>query len=163
MPRGSSYNEHPPPVQDNLRVIREILIEKSSDDLERELPGLINTVQTQSIASEETIRYVIGVSFTNKRTCLDYWIDRVILPSDLSEHEVRVEKEAINSNHMYVTFCYPPDPEFDGVALRGILLATVEDRIHSTDQEDADDENRPFFKRFYNALRSGYHAFLEEF
>lgn len=125
----SSENHYEPP--DDYDEIRTILLEKPTEDIERELPGLIDTLSTHSIDSDETIRFVVGVSFTTHGTCFDYWVDRVIRREGNGHIVSQPVKQPINENHSYVKFCYPPDQYFDAATLKGALLATVETHLDS--------------------------------
>jgi hypothetical protein len=49
------------------------------------------------------------------------------------------EKEPIDPNHPYLIFAYPPDPQFDGEVLRGVVLAAIEDRIRSSREPEMQD------------------------
>lgn len=125
--------EHPTQGFDE---IRQILLGKSSDEISRELPGLIETVQTQSLGKDDTKRYLIGISFSKRGTCFDYFIDRVIDVDHQENHNVEVIKEPVSSEHQYITFQYPPDQAFDGAALRGVLLSTIEREVEDQSHEE---------------------------
>lgn len=133
---------------------------KSGDDIERELPGLLEIVRTPEIGTDETIRFIIGVSFTANQNCFDYWVHRVLRPQDGSHLRTRTEKEAIDSNHPYITFTYPPDPQVTGDVIRGILLARIETRVHSNDLNAGEDNQG--LGRFRDALIAGYRTFRQE-
>jgi len=152
-------NQVPSPDQDRSKspeeyeMIRKILLGKPAFELGHELPGLIDTVERQSLGGEETIRYLIGVSFTTQGTAFDYWIDRVIDPDQIDGYRVETIKDPINYDHKYVTFFYPPDPEFDAETLRGALLATVEDRLEDLDIEDHDGNSTGIVERLIRKVR----------
>jgi len=145
-----------------LEKLRESLRRKSGTTIEHELPGLINVIQTQEIASDETVRYIVGVSFTARQTGFDYWIDTVVVPHERSEYRTRTVKEAIEPDHQYVTFLYPPDPQFNGEVLRGILLSRLESRLHSTATPEDEPDDSGGVERVTHAIAAGYRAFWTE-
>ena len=137
---------------EEYEMIRDILLGKPAFELGHELPGLIDTVERQSLGGEETLRYLIGVSFTTQGTAFDYWIDRVIDPDPIEGYRVETIKDPINYEHKYVTFFYPPDPEFDAGTLRGALLTTVENHMSDSDLGNGE-EKSGLIDRFMNTVK----------
>lgn len=116
--------------------IREILLNKSPQDLSRELPGLIDKINSPSEDLGEIIRYAVGVSFSKNGSCFDYWINAIITLEDRDDYRTHSMKDPVTSSHDYVTFFYPPDPYFDAQTLRGVLLAAIEEQNVSFTQVD---------------------------
>lgn len=151
IPSSQSERSVPP---ERYEEIREILRQKTPEELDRELPGLIETVGTHSIGSQVTVRFVVGVSFTHQGTAFDYWLDRVIDAGDDRGLVIEEEKQAIDDDHRYVVFCFPPDRQFDAAGLRCALLATVEARIHEAEFAPEEPPSRSLLERFSDAIRA---------
>lgn len=100
----------------------EELLEKSPDDLGRELSGLTEQLAEIARGAEDTRETLVGVSFTGNGTCLDYTVHRVV------ETDGRVEtvKAPVSDSHRYVRFSHPPDPNVDAGAIRGRLIEAIE-------------------------------------
>ena len=116
--------------------IREILLNKSPQDLSRELPGLIDEINSPSEDFGEIIRYAVGVSFSKNGSCFDYWINASIAIEGRDDHQTHSMKDPVTSTHNYVTFFYPPDPHFNAQTLRAVLLAAIEEQNVSFSEVD---------------------------
>ena len=128
MSHSTSLNRNNLQTTDRKVNIRRVLLEKTPDDLSRELPGLIEEIKKPSNETGETIRYAVGVSFSKSGSCFDYWLNQTVIMDGDDEYRTRVIKAPVTQEHNYVTFYYPPDPSFDGETLRGVLLAMVEEQ-----------------------------------
>ena len=119
-----------------LQEIRESLLQLDPEDLNHHLPNLVNTIRSATNEEVETIRFHIGVSFTQELTPLDYRIDQVIIPEGRTHTRIKSLKTAINRDHYYLSFPYPPDGRISASSLRGGMLAAVENEIvYSTNTE----------------------------
>lgn len=112
-----------------LLEIRKTLLEISPQDIDHHLPNLIDTVRSASAEDNETIRFHIGISFTQDMTPLDYRIDQVIIPEGREHTRIKSLKTAISRDHFYLSLPYPPDPDFTAHTFRGAMLAAVEHDI----------------------------------
>lgn len=139
-------------TQEDFETIRNFLLDKSTEDLAHELPGLIDTISTLSIGSEETLRYVIGVSFSTQGTGFDYYIDRVFRRQATGMLVSEPVKEPIDEKHHYIEICYPPDQQFDASALRGALITTIESRLHEQVDESGRTDRRDLRSRVRAAI-----------
>lgn len=138
---------------DRFETVKELLLAKQSDDLRRELHGLIETIQEEATRRDNIIRFIIGVSFTEQGTCFDYWIDRVVTRNDNGIPRVEEVKPPINTGHPYLTFHFPPDPEFDAGNLRGAMLAAIERKqIEAIDDADEEADSMGWMGRIRMAL-----------
>lgn len=130
-------NADPPPrpgretrvERSQLQDIREAIRQLPPEDLDRHLPNLIQTIRTASSDEPETVRFHIGVSFTQELTPLDYRIDQVVIPPDRDHTRVKSLKTRISRDHYYLSFPYPPDTGFSPSTLRGAILASIEHEI----------------------------------
>lgn len=126
-----------------LHAIREAIRQLDPENLHHHLPNLIETIQTVSSNDTETIRFHIGVSFTQDLTPLDYRIDQVISPEDRGHTRVKSLKTRISRDHYYLSFPYPPDAAFSPSTLRGAMLASVEHEIVYSNQHTVDTNPNP--------------------
>lgn len=124
-------------LKGRYRNIREAIQETSADDIGHQLPNLVEAVQDAS-SRRDTIRFRIGISFTEVFTPLDYYLQRIV-DSDGSR-AVEGLKDRASKRHMYLEFSYPPDPHFDEHALRGAMLAAVDRELRSVSQRQAIEE-----------------------
>ena len=144
LPSTDDARSDPPEEYDS---IRDLLLGKPAHEIGHELPGLIESVKRQSVLTDDTLRFVIGVSFTKQGTCFDFWLDRVVDTADRDVPKVASVKEPINADHRYVTFEYPPDPDFDAGDIRAALLTTIEANLHQTDFEPEGQEESSLMAR----------------
>lgn len=123
-----------PPDKPNLedlrgqyKAIRDDLTASPAEDFAHQLPNLVDEINTISKTHDETIRFQIGISFSQNQTPLDYHLSRVID----AENGTRVEKikSPVSQKHRYLEFTYPPDPEVSANALRGAVLATIDQEL----------------------------------
>ena len=106
------------------------------DDIGHQLPNLTESIRETS-TEPDTVRFHVGVSFTEDLGPLDYYLKRVI--DTERGRSVDDIKERASKRHLYLEFRYPPDPHFDVSALRGALLATIERDLHSIqDREEVE-------------------------
>lgn len=130
--------------------LREVVLEKSPRDIRHELPQLIETITGEDDREKTPKWFNVGVSFTKKGTCFDYWIEAWHELGD--EYRPRELKAAINPSHQYVPFSYPPDPYFDAGALRSCLLTAIEGQL-SPDIHEGEPEIEPgFFRRIWRLI-----------
>lgn len=123
---GSDRDSAPPEVLEaQFRSIIDRIAANSADDLNRQLPKLVDTVVSVTDAEEETVRFWIGVSFSRQKDPFDYRLDE-IRRTGSERVEVVQHKTPVTDDHHYLSFPYPADPEFDASSLRGALLATLE-------------------------------------
>lgn len=115
-------------LEDRYRDIRGALQETSPDDIEHRLPNLTDAIRDAS-ADEETVRFHVGVSFTEGLEPLDYALTRLV-ETDHGRTADEI-KERASDHHFYLEFRYPPDPYFDACALRGAMLAAVDRDLRS--------------------------------
>lgn len=131
-----------------LHKIREAILETPAEDLEHHLPNLIETVRSASTEDVETIRFHIGISFSQELTPLDYRIDQVVIPEGRDHTRIKSLKTAISRDHFYLSFPYPPDPDFSAMTFRGAMLAAVEhDIVYSNKPSVKSDVSSPSFLR----------------
>jgi len=111
------------------------LREREPANVAHELPGLVDRLAE---AAPDVDHYVVGVSFTKKHSCLDYAIDRVLVPADDQDDGPVVEsvKPPASERHRYVHFVHPPDPHFDASALRARLLGAIVDERRQLADDD---------------------------
>lgn len=108
--------------------IREAIQRTSPEDIDHHLPHLTDTIRDASM-DEETLRFHVGVSFTEELDPLDYTLTRV-LDTDNGQ-SLEELKERASDRHFYLEFNYPADPHFDVCALRGAMLGTVDRALRS--------------------------------
>lgn len=120
-------------------AVADALREREPATVAHELPGLVDQVADDADGVDH---YVVGVSFTKNRSCLDYAVDRVVYPDDdraeagLDDPVVESVKPPASERHRYVHFSHPPDPHFDAAALRALLIGA----LHRERQAVADEE-----------------------
>lgn len=135
---GAPYEA--PGIPDRFQNIRSTVREMDPDAVARQLPKLVELIADHSADDVPTIRFVVGVSFSQNETLFDYRLERLV-PSDDSERPLlETIKPAVNSDHFYLLFAYPPDPYFDASALRGALLGAIEDQIAVLSSSDGPHE-----------------------
>lgn len=140
---------HPP---GDYQLIRDILLGKTPTDIRHELPNLVEMITEYS--QSNTIRFIIGVSFSTNDTCFDFWIDRIFDPVGEEGHRVEELKPPVNPNDAYLTVVYPPDREFNAAALRGCLLSRVEQHLaHEDGGQQSDSARQTRFMEFFNRVR----------
>lgn len=134
MPQSSSVPEDSNigEIYRQYREVRDALLATSPDDFEHQLPNLVEEIATISQTTDDTLRFRIGVSFSQNQTLLDYQLSRVVE----EENRVRVEeiKAPVSQQHRYLQFIYPPDPEVEPNALRGAVLAMLEQELRGLTQ-----------------------------
>lgn len=118
---------HDPGIQDRYETIRSAVRQMEPDDITRQLPNLVDLVRTHSRNDEPTVRFIIGISFSQNETLFDYMLDQVREVDGTSQPRFETLKPAVHDNHHYLVFAYPPDPQFDATTLRGALLTAIED------------------------------------
>lgn len=114
------------------RTIRANIQQMDADELARRLPGLVESVVSNSRDSPEGLQFELGVSFTKREVPFDYRMDRLVHEG---RNEPRAEsvKPPISHDHYYLTFRYPPDPNFTADSLRGALLVAIESSLDRRD------------------------------
>lgn len=127
-------------VRTHYVAIRDWLLAQSERDIIHHLPNLVETI-TDGSEDPDTVRFVGGVSFTQKHTPLDYRLDRVYAEDDVDFYRRESLKLPISQEHHYVRFVYPPDPDFGAKALRSVLLTSVESTLYTSEQ--ANEEPSP--------------------
>lgn len=115
-------------------AIRDQLKSTAPEDIRLQLPNLVETIREMS-ADPETVRFLLGVSFTRDYTPLDYRLERYHSADDDKGNQVEAVKVPVSSSHGYLTVVYPPDPQFDGRALRAALLTAVERNVHTLEAD----------------------------
>ncbi len=120
-------DEHYQGIQDELRTA-------SPDDLRLQLPNVVDSIRSLSV-EEDTVRFLLGVSFTHDYTPLDYRLERYLNTGSGDSHRVETVKEPVSGSHGYLSVIYPPDPAFDWHALRSVLLAAVERNRHTLETD----------------------------
>lgn len=115
-------------LEDRFRDIREALQRTTPDDIDHRLPNLSEAIRDASTA-EDTVRFHVGVSFTEGLEPLDYSLTRIV-HTDHGRTAKEV-KERASDRHFYLEFRYPPDPQFDACTLRGAMLAAVDRDLRS--------------------------------
>lgn len=123
---GVDQRPHSDDNTDLSEVIESTLLDMDPDEVARQLPHLVETVVAESRFSEDTEKFVIGVSLSRNHTLLDYRLERVVVDDAYDSPWLETLKPAVSTSHEYLTFTYPPDPNFDAAALRGALLAVFE-------------------------------------
>jgi len=123
-------------LKDHYQAIKEWLVEQTERDIRHNIPNLVEAIAEAS-TDPETVQFIGGVSFTRNHTPLDYRLDRIYAPADVDFYRRTSVKQPISRDHHYVEFIYPPDPNFDGAALRATLLTAIETEIYSL-QDDVD-------------------------
>lgn len=125
-------------LRDHYESIRDRLLEQSDLDIRHHLPNLVETL-VEGANEPETVRFVVGVSFTRDHMPLDYRLERVYAPEEVDFLRREQMKTPVSQDHHYVQFVYPPDPHFDADALRAALLATIEGALQAIEEgQDAD-------------------------
>lgn len=119
----------------HYRDIRNWLVDQSERDLRHHLPNLVETLAEAS-NDPETVRFLVGVSFTRNHTPLDYLLERYYDPEDVDFLRHDPMKLPVSGDHHYVRFVHPADPKFGGAALRAALLSALETALYSLEQED---------------------------
>lgn len=128
----------PDEIQRRYEAIREELRDLPTADLAHHLPNLVDTLAETSAESDATIHFIVGVSFTREHTPLDYQLDHLVT-TDRGTERVESLKSAVSQDHFYLRFTYPPDPHFDASALRGAILATIEQRLRVLEETPRSD------------------------
>lgn len=123
-------------LRDHYESIRERLLSQSELDIRHHLPNLVETL-VEGSNEPETVRFLVGVSFTQEHTPLDYMLERVYAPEEVDFHRRDEMKLPVSQDHHYVQFAYPPDPQFDADALRAALLTSIEERLKTIEENDA--------------------------
>lgn len=137
-----------PGISDRYETIRSAVRQMEPDDIARQLPHLIDLVRTHSWNDEPTVRFVIGISFSQNQTLLDYRLDRIADFDDSGQPRYETLKPPVQDSHFYLVFAYPSDPQFDATTLRGALLTAIEDeatemRSSSTQTEAGRSADKP--------------------
>lgn len=127
--------EATPSKSQTLASMKKTISSMSGDELNRQLPNLVETIASLSTNYPETIRFEIGVSFTNSLDPLDYSIDQVLISETSDTLRVASRKDAVTEAHFYFRFVYPQDPECTPDALRGAILSSLEHRILEGDND----------------------------
>lgn len=153
---------HDPGIPDRYETIRSAVRQMEPDDIARQLPHLIDLVRTHSGSDEQTVRFVIGISFSQNETLFDYRIDRIAESDEAGQPRYETLKPPVHDGHLYLVFAYPPDPNFDAATLRGALLTAIEDEATQTrgssSRPDADrstDERQSSFGKLIRRLGLG--------
>lgn len=133
-------------VEDEYEAIRSAIREMEAREVARQLPNLVETVVSESTPPEDTVKFIIGISFSKNETLLDYRLERLVQLEESERLYLDVIKPAVTHEHHYITFAYPPDPHFDAAALRGALLVALERgferggaRLEPTDTDSVDE------------------------
>jgi hypothetical protein len=121
-------------LDDHFESIQDQLQATAPEDIRLQLPNLVESIRDRSVDSE-TVRFLIGVSFTHDYLPLDYKLERYHAPANENSNRVETVKVPVSASHGYLSLVYPPDPEFDGQALRSILLAEIERRLHTLETD----------------------------
>lgn len=116
-------------IVDRYEAVREQVRAMDPDAVDRQLPNLVATLADASADDEETLQFVVGVSFSQNDTLLDYSLDRLVDVDGLDRPRVETLKPAVSLDHRYLTFPYPPDPQFDAGSLRGALIVSIEEEL----------------------------------
>jgi len=125
--------DSPEGLNEHFGAIRDQLRSTAPEDIRLQLPNLVETIQDRSPQSE-IVRFLIGVSFTPEYFPFDYRLECYRVPGADSD-PVETIKDPVSDSHGYLTVVYPPDPEFDGQALRTVLLAAVERNLHTLETD----------------------------
>lgn len=138
----------PRSVGDQYAAVRSAVQAMDASEVARQLPNLVETIVAESTDSEDTVKFLIGISFSKNETLLDYRLERLVYPEDADRPYLEAVKPAVTQEHIYVTFPYPPDPQFDAATLRGALLVALEKEFtrgattsHQPDPDDEDDRD----------------------
>lgn len=115
--------------------IKAALTSMSAEEIDRHLPNLTDTIAHLSAEHAETVRFEVGVSFTEDPKPLDYSIDHVIVSGKDNVLRTISRKDAISEDHFYLAFSYPRDPQFSPKTLRGALLSAIEQQEIVNDTE----------------------------
>lgn len=107
--------------------LRDELASLPAAELTHQLPNLVDKIATMSRETDNTIRFRAGVSFSKNQTLFDYHLTRVAEVN--GERHIEDLKSAVSRNHRYHRFSYPPDPQVDAKAIRGVLLAVLDREI----------------------------------
>lgn len=110
------------------RNIRGAIQRTSADEIDHQLPNLVETIRDVS-QDDDTVRFRVGISFTEMFTPLDYYLHRVVDADPGRTDEVL--KDRASDRHMYLEFQYPADPRFDKYALRGAMLSAADRKLQS--------------------------------
>lgn len=114
--------------------IRETVRHMDADAVARQLPNLVDTIASESTDAPGTMHFLIGVSFTGNHTLLDYRLDKYVVSEETDAPRYETLKSAVSVEHVYLTFPYPPDPNFTADALRGALLVEIEEQFSESGQ-----------------------------
>lgn len=121
-------------LDEHYLAIRDQLQMTAPEDIRLQLPNLVETIRELS-TDPETVRFLLGVSFTGDYTPLDYRLERYYTADDAETNQVEAVKVPVSATHGYLTVVYPPDPDFDGQALRTALLTAVERNVHTLEAD----------------------------
>ena len=131
-------------LHEHYQEIRDWLLTQDERDVRHHLPNLVETV-AEAAKDPETIRFLVGVSFTQNHTPLDYMLERWFAPDDVDFLRRDPMKLPVSRDHHYVRFVHPADSKFDGAALRAALLSALETVLYMLEDEHRDhlgDEDR---------------------
>lgn len=117
-------------ISGRFDAIRSTVKSLDPQDVERQLPNLVKAVVEKS-SDPDTQMFVIGISSSKSDTLFDYRLERLVYDSDIEHNRLETLKPAVSSDHLYLTFPYPPDPNFTAESLRGAILTTIENQ-HSS-------------------------------
>lgn len=132
-PRGEASVESEGFASHHERI-RETVRLMDADEVSRQLPNLVDTVASESANAPETAHFLIGVSFSRNDTLLDYRLDKYVVDERSGQPRYESLKSAISVEHVYLTFPYPPDPNFSADAFRGALLVEMEEQFSNHSQ-----------------------------
>jgi len=131
--------DDPRTLQERYRSIMEALQSTPATDIGHTLPNLAETIRQKSKEPEDTIRFTIGVSFTESLKPFDYFLYRITANGTRTKMDEL--KEAASDRHLYLRFSYPPDPEFTVQTLRGAMLTAVDRQLQAI-QDYAETESK---------------------
>lgn len=153
---------HDPGIPDRFETIRSVVRHMDPDDISRQLPHLIDIVRSHSTNDDQTVRFVIGISFSQNETLFDYRLDRIAESDEPGQPRYETLKPPVTDGHFYLVFSYPADPNFDAATLRGALLTAIEDQATQTrgsssrpDAERSTDEPQSSFGKLVRRLGLG--------
>lgn len=127
---GGSGSSEETTKPDRLESFRAIVNDLEADEIDRQLPNLVETIVERS-AEPETEKFVIGISLSKSDTLLDYRLERLVRDEEIDHPRLETLKPAVSGTHLYLTFPYPPDTRFTAEALRGAILTTIEKNLSS--------------------------------
>lgn len=105
---------------------RETVIDLKADDVDKQLPRLVETVVEESEGSDQVLSFMIGVSFSRNNSLLDYRLEKLRLADEPPSPRLDTLKPAVSPDQLYITFSYPPDPNLTPKGLRSALLTAIE-------------------------------------